>query len=88
MKKNKAPYGIISIDDAGWVRIEGKDKFNEQDVQNLNKEHQKYLNYKEKWNAYKSFTWKHNEEWESDNDSEYYSDFLTEEEMVWKKKKF
>ncbi len=27
------------------------------------------------------------EEWESENDSEYYSDFLTDEEIVWKKKK-
>ena len=88
LKKSKAPYGIISIDNMGWVRIEGKDKLDQQDLQDLKEEHQKYLNYKEKWDVYKPFTWKKNEEWESETDSQYYSDYLTEEEMVWKKKKF
>ena len=88
LKKGKASYGIISMDDMGWVRVEGKDKFDQQDLQDLKKEHQKYLNYKEKWDAYKPFAWKKNKEWESEADSEYYSDYLTEEEMVWKKKSF
>ena len=41
LKKSKASYAIISIDDMGWVRIEGKDKLDAQDLQDIKDEHQK-----------------------------------------------
>ena len=90
LKKSKAPFGIISIDDTGWVRVEGKDKLDQQDLQDMKEEYQRYINFTEKWDAYRPFLNGKQDfnKWESEADSEFYSDFLTEGEMVWKKKNF
>ena len=81
----KDPYLIIAIDDFGWVHIETKDALSEQDWQDLQKEHQIYLDFNKKYEAYKPFLRGKKNPWESPADDEYYSDFLTKEEMVWKK---
>jgi len=87
-REKKLAYMIISIDNFGWVSIEVKDKLSHKDQQDMQQEHQKFLEYRKKWDAYAPFTYKQNKEWQSPADEEYYSDFLTEAEMVWKKKKF
>lgn len=80
-------YLIISIDNLGWVSMIGKDALSQQDLRDIEIEHQKYLEFRKKCDAYKPFRGKKNREWQSQADEEYFSDFLTDEEIVWKKKK-
>jgi len=88
VQKDKKKYVIISIDDFGWVRIESKNKLSYQDEQDIKSEHEKYLEYRKKVDAHAPFRRRTRDEWESPEDEEYDSDFLTEEEMVWRNKRF
>lgn len=87
-QKDKKKYAIISIDDFGWVRIESKNKLSYQDEQDMKSEHEKYLEYRKKLEAYVPFCRGMHDEWQSPADEAYFSDFLTEEEMVWRSKRF
>ena len=88
IQKRPSKYLIISIDDFGWVRLEGTDALCQQDWADLEAEYQKFLEFQQKNDAYFPFRGKKNSEWQSPDDEEYYSDFLTEDEIVWNKKKF
>lgn len=87
--QKKSKYVVIQIDDQGWISLIPQDTLTPEDLELIAKDQKLYDAFQKKQNEYLEF-YKHkpykNNIWSSPADSEFYSDFLTEDEMVWKKK--
>jgi hypothetical protein len=80
---------IFTIDDTGTISVHGKNELDADDWSMIKADHERYLNFTNKQEAYYA---QHprslNEKWMSPADSEFFSDYLTEDEMVWKRKTY
>ena len=69
-------YIILSQDAAGYVDLIGKDELSEQDRQDMEIEHEKYLKYKEACEAYDKDHPDHSDLWRGPQDNEFEEDVM------------
>ncbi len=78
-------YVVIQKDDTGKVSIKSQQKLSQEDEDYIKKYLAIYEKFVNKLNVYRAKHAPFSRIWRSQKDSEFYSDFLTLEEMVWKK---
>lgn len=87
-KAKKTKYVVIIQDDFGVVSFELKDELSREEQKYLDQDLEKYNKFIEKLRMYELVSGGGSRDWSGPEDSEFYSDFLTPDEMLWKSKKF